>query len=423
MDGAQPTSSSSLRRNPAGNRRKTAGPGENRPQPRAEFRGKGRDAYYTPYHGSYSPYTCHPDWDNMKDRRLSTRSQPYAVREEIPWVESPVSGPVTGFDKSVRARNMPILFIKQMKDRALFIKTDKGYPFYAKVYDLCFKDYGDFYVEAKNRPKIGCIPTFNWNDEQVSAWSKLAKHIGVQYSGKREYSFPKGCLGEMSHGRSYSTRKPWPRFSDPDDKGREIFPFFETPRRRSDTSRQYRSLRRKVKQATVKPLDFTSLLVQRKVETRAQIKQLWWNSDRRMSFREFRDSRPNCLSLNTKKPLQVSRIVMDSLMKLGSRVSKFIPDLPWIKPKKLEYKIQFHQPLNRERAGRLNVWVSIDKNIYVNHGNISNIHIISDPKLREHVRKKVEDLQSMVDYDEDHNDGYRGPATLGRWDSDSPESD
>lgn len=418
MDGSkQAPSSSSLRRTPARKRRSNTADCDRQTQPRAEFRGERRDPYYVSYHGSYDPVNMPPK--GFKVDRPSTREQPYAVREIPPYIQSPSSGPVTGFDESVRARNMPIVFIKQMRDKALFIKTEKGFPFYATAYDMLFKDFNNFYVEAKNRPQIGCIPTFNWTDDQVRIWSTLAKHIGVQYSGKREYSFPKGCLGKTIHGSYYSVNKPWPRFSGPDTEGREIFPFMTKPRsgRRSSLSRQFRSIKRSAKKAVVKPLDFSTLLTERRCKSRKEINLLWYQSDRSLSITEFRNSFPKILSLNTKKPLQVSAIVKDSLKKLGRRVSKFVPDLPWLQPKKLEYTVSFRQPQNRVRSGRLNVWVSADGNLYLNHANISNIHIV-DISKRDAVRLKVENLQKKIDLEEDQG-GYQGPYTLGGWDDSS----
>jgi hypothetical protein len=427
MPASKQASSYSVRRTPTRKCGNKSGNGDSQTQPRAEFRGPKHSPYYVSYHGTYDPVNLPPKGYSAGSKP-STRNQPYAKREEPPYIPSPSSGPVgPDLDWSVRARNVPIIFVKQLRDKGGLLTTKDGSRPYMIAFNTLFSDFNNFYVEAKYRPKIGCVPTRSWTDAQVRTWTKLAHHIGVQYSGKREYSFPKGTLGETVAGSYYSRNVPWPT---PGSEGSKIFPFFERPRsgRRSESSRILRSFK-KIKKMEVTPFDFQANLIVRREKTCREIRNSYWKTDRSIPFREYRNSVPLVLCLNTRRPAKVPDIVLGALRRIAVRTQKMLPSSPWVVPKadpiQPKYTVSVHNPPNKQVVHRLRAVMCSDGNIYSQRSSVDgrvNL-MVRRPDLTSeqlmHAIRKTAAFQSKFDsyYPQDPPDD-EAPSILGGWDDD-----
>lgn len=355
-NGAQNTSPSSMRENLERKLKKIASYGDKMPQPRAEFRGnrRGKVPYYEAKEG-HLPYDAVSAYWTYGTKDVDP-SWAKPTKRVIPQVPPSRTGGVVGpeMDWSVRARNMPIIFIKQMKQYG--IPTN---PIYQKIFNILFTNRE--FVHPRNRPKVGCSPTFHWTDFQVETWTKLANYLGVQYHGKHDYTFPKGCLGKAIGGSYYYERKPWPKPGTKEDH----CPFFRlsTGGKRSEFSRIKRSLR-KIKDVAVKPIDFSRLLCVRREKTAREIRASWNRSEK--TFSEHRESIPLILSLDTKKPHPVPEIVLDAIKRMAKSVCKVYPEKPWIVERPLEpYRVRLELPPRREVIHRLMPYISADGNVYL----------------------------------------------------------
>lgn len=387
--------------------------------PHSSARNSGAKRNRVPY---YEPVGGHSHYDGsnamytylMKGDEYSEWAKP-TKRLKIPPIPSRTQGIVgPEIDWSVRARNMPIVFIKQMAHVGTLTKVN-GRAIFQEYFDVLFS-HREF-VHPKHRPKIGCSPTFNWTDHQVKTWTMLANSLGVKYNGKTEYSFPKACLGYSGRG-NYGSRpnQPWPITRVVD--GKEFIPFYRIPkqgRKRSEYARIARSLK-KVSSFEVGFLDFKNVLVQRRVLSRKRINFLYHNSDRSMSISEFRDTIPYCLSVSIGPPAQVSSIVKRSLRKLCSRVCKLDPVSPWIPSTPPVIKRRLSLPTSHRKAGRLMASYCGDGRYYITHSNTDNRVNIRNGHDRE---KVIADLDEINDFISGHSSdevyeeyGYSG---LGDW--------
>jgi hypothetical protein len=324
---------------------------------------------------------------------------------------------------------MPIIFIKQMKDKAYHIRNANGnYP-YRIAYDTLFPTGSHFDIEARYRPQIGCVPTRFWDDVQVKTWSKLANHIGVMYSGEREYSFPRGTLGKTIHGSYYSVNKPWPVFSKPGSEGTEVFPFFDRPRSkaRSETSRILRSFK-KIKKMEIVPFDFQANLIIRREKTSREIRSLWRKDGRPCPYQEYAATIPLCLCLNTRRPAPIPNIVLESLKKIAKSTSKLLPSSPWqipaadpIQPK---YTLSVFQPRPKEVIHTLRVTLSRDGNAYYTRsGNDGRVNLLLSEPGKEMDTTKIQNIlaragkiQSMIDSYLPEDPPPEELPSLGGWD-------
>jgi hypothetical protein len=332
--------------------------GERAPQPRAEFRGT--NSYKVPYyesgHSAYGSFSAlylysspeHDGWEKPTKR---------IIDPQPPSRTGGVVGPE--MDYSVRARNMPIIFIKQMKDNALRLEIN-GRKVFQDIFNILFTNR--VFEHPSRRPKVGCSPTYHWTELQVKTWTEFAHKMGIQYHGKHEYNFPKGCLGKAIHGSYYSVRAPWPYKKT--IEGREVIPYFEVPRvkgssKRSELSRIKRGIAR-YRRLEVKPIDFSSLLVQRRIKSKKEIFFEYSKIPKgsRPPVSVFLRDYEKCLSLNTYCTKQVPCIVKDALSKLAMRVSKIYPDKPWIVNEKQEvfkptYTVRANLPITQVQQNKL----------------------------------------------------------------------
>jgi len=319
-------------------------------------------------------------------------------------------------DWSVRARNMPIIFIKQMKHTGVFVKIG-GRRIFQEYFNILFTNRE--FVHPKNRPKVGCSPTFHWTDFQVKTWTEMAHKLGVHYHGKHDYTFPKGCLGIARKGSYYtSNAHPWP-YETTDKEGNKHVPFYKVPkkgRKRSDKKRIERALA-KVRRAEVKPIDFKDVLVQRKVMSRKSINRLYNKSDRSMTIREFRDSIPDCLSVNIGPPMPVSPIVRRSIRTLCSRAQKFDPDKPWIVPEPPVVIRNVQQPFSKRDKSRLMATYCGDGRYYITRANLDNSHNVRNGHNPEKVKNTLNSINAFIDEasDEEEVYGQYGYSGLGDW--------
>jgi hypothetical protein len=315
------TSPHSVGETPMGNHGSNTSDGDRRTHPRAEFRGKKVEKpllYYQPSHGPYTGLLAHP-------KGKSCNELPYARREAIP-LDKRRGDVVTLADAHViRQRNLPLIFSIQLKD----VGRHRGPPILKQVYSILFPEGHRYKVQdPKHRPKAGCIQTKFWDDNQVQTWGKFANSYGVRYSGRTEYSFPKGLLGRVVNDGVYTSKTPWPDTKDPGP----LQTVYLRPRRRirSELSRVKRSIKRRMKDFVSKPLEIGQVIGVRKILSRKEIDRRY---DHSCPISQFRERIPNCLSIKFGPPAQVSQIVLDSVRRIYSTPKKFLDDLSWLVPK------------------------------------------------------------------------------------------
>jgi hypothetical protein len=426
MSGSKPSrftgrkaSSHSFGKIPLGNQRNKCLDGDNRPQPRAEFRGN--DPWYTGFHGTYDPVFSAQD-----KNALNFSDQPYQARVPRLKFDTRTSGVVgPEIDWSVKARNLPIVFEKQFRDVGRHT-----HPKLRQVYDILFDDYLNNrkkFVEAKYRPNVGCVLTRFWSDKQVQTWTEFAHLYGVTFHGDMEYNFPRDIVGYKVGVGYHSSHMPWPK---PGEQG-PLKPFTfshlsnRRKRKRSEFSRMLRKLKSSEnKMCRITPLDLSSVLVTRRSKSSREIRR-----DARLkgvTFQQEAEATPLILTVNLgrHKPAAAPSIVVASLKSMVARPQKFIHDRSWISPTKLEYKTLIQRPLpsiiKRVKTGRLTPFFSRDGRIYAIRANLSNRHIFQNPSdrilmrnpppLEEAERMEIA-LQNYIDSQADDN----VPSVLGTW--------
>jgi hypothetical protein len=377
---------------------------------------RNRVPYYEPvgghshYDGSNAMYTYLMKGDEYAEWAKPTK------RVKIPPIPSRTQGIVgPEIDWSVRARNMPIVFIKQMAHVGTLTKVN-GRAIFQEYFDILFSNRE--FVHPKHRPKIGCSPTFNWTDHQVKTWTMLANSLGVKYAGKTDYSFPKACLGYSGKG-NYGSRpnQPWPTTRVVN--GEEFIPLYRIPKRgrkRSELSRIKRSLA-KVNKFEVGYLDFKNVLTRRRVLSRKRINFLYSQTDRSQPISEFRDSIPYCLSVSIGPPMQVSDIVKRSLRKLCSRVCKIEPSESWVPDKAPVVHRRLTAPITHRKMGRLMASYCGDGRYYITHSNTDNrvnIRNDHDPEKVIATLDEINDFIGNASSDEEVYAQY-GYSGLGDW--------
>jgi len=385
-------------------------------QPRAEFRGKRIVPYYEDAHG-HEPQTGLSALLLYGNRDKDEWAKPIKRKKlpQFPTRKGGIVGPE--MDHSVKARNMPIIFIKQMIDKTRYIQV-KGRFIYREILDVLFQADREFHHPSL-RPKVGCYPTFNWTDFQVKTWTDFAHKMGIHFSGLTEYSFPKGCLGIARGGSYYPSKTPWPR---PGDE-RKLVPFFFRSGKRSESSRIMRSLKR-IAKLEVRPVDFKDVLVKRRIYSRREINRLFYNQTDVKSIREFRESIPYCLSVNIGPPMQVSTIVKRSIRNLATRAKKFEPSLPWfsdVVPSYTRPMLLAPTKAQGERYRRIATLTT------ANGGQIMNMigpgpqAFLVDSETQGLIKnpgdkmKVLENLHKWQDRLDDDPDEYQGQTVLGGW--------
>jgi hypothetical protein len=304
--------------------------GSSRPQPRAEFRGNGKDQlYYNVPHGKYNEHglAAHPNLRITENTPANLR--PYAKRETPP-LDIPRTGLVTMKDcHVVRQRNLPKLLFRQMSEVGQFNRFD---PTIKVVCSTLFPNRSVYdSQDPRYRPQAYCIQTRFWTDTQVETWGKFAMAYGIQYSGRTEYLIPKALLGYISGGTVYASNLPWPRPQDPGPLQDLYVSPHRRKRLRSSQARVMRALRKVQKREfEVKPIPLEEVLVFRRQYSRKTIDRMFPGN---MPISEYRRSVPNVLSLAFGPPGRVSPPAMEALRRIYSRPEKFVQDLPWLAPK------------------------------------------------------------------------------------------
>jgi hypothetical protein len=365
--------------------------------------------------GGHHPYDSHSAMYTylIRGDQYESWAKP-TKRDYIPVPPSRTGGPVgPDIDWSVRARNMPIIFIKQMKHMAVHISFN-GRKVYQDYFNILFTNRE--FVPPNKRPKVGCSPTFHWTDHQVKTWTKLAHYIGVHYHGKRDYTFPKGTLGKAVKGSYYRENKPWPLFRS---DGTDHMPFFPHPpkvgRKRSEFARISRALS-KVHKGDICPIDVSKVLLQRRVLPRKRINRLYHESDRTVSAREFREAIPYCLSVSIGPPMQVSPIVRRALRNMFSRVTKFEPVKSWFTEEPVKAPITFPIPPNRKVAGRLMASYCGDGRYYITRSKNDNRAAIRNGHDPDKVIRDLDEINDFIDgHSEDEVYDQYGYSGLGDW--------
>lgn len=395
--------------------------GNNRSHPRAEFRGK--DPWYTGFHGRYDPVFSAQD-----KNAVSFSDQPYQARVPRLKFDTRTSGVVgPELDWSVKARNLPIVFEKQFRERGRYT-----HPKLRQVYDILFDSYLNDrkkFVEAKYRPNVGCILTRFWSEEQVRTWTEFANLYGVQFHGTLEYVFPRDIVGYKVGMGYHATNEPWP---EPGSQGPlRAFTFScltnRRKRKRSEFSRMMRRLRNLQKKwVNIKPLDISSVLVTRREKSSRQIRR-----ESRLEgvpFKEIADKTPLCLTVNLgrHKTHPAPPIVVASLKSMVSKPQKMFHDLSWINPRKVEYKAKIFRPLpsiiKRVKLGKLTPFFSRDGNIYAIRANLSNRHIFLHPDDRMKLKNpptltEAEEMEIALQNYIDSKADDEVPSVLGTWEN------
>jgi len=418
-------SSSSLRKTPLRKQRSTGPYGNKGSQPCAEFHGNRKKLpSYAADHSCFDPVDIlgHKPYKTVKGV-----NDTYKKRKPLPLPEnnrrSGVVGPEP--DYSVRGRNLPIIFAKQI--RHAWTDTLPNSKEIWIAIETLFLDPNRTLLGAE-RPNAGCHQTRRWTDAQVKTWTKLANWLGVQFSGNREYAFPKGALGRTAYGfYHHDARKPFPWPGTVHASAHAQGPTFRVPGRKRKRSAEKRIERRfkRLHKVEVSYLDFKDVLCQRRTMSRKQINSAYAKDTLGLSISEYRKQIPTVLSLSIGPAMQISDVVKRALKNLASRVKKFDPGKTWIEKEPVTSTVRFSSPLTWTRYSRLRAMYSADGNIYLNRGAMSGKETAlmrfgskSDERYSK-VSAKLDEMQNFIDNassDEDVYEKYGYTTTLGDWD-------
>lgn len=386
---------------------------------RAEFRDNQKTRkprlYYEPEHGSHNELFVHP-------KATRANEMPYTKRKELP-LDIHRTGVVTLADaKSVRLRNLPLLFSKQLSAVGRY----HGPAILKKVYKILFPT-GHLYKsqDPAYRPKAGCIQTYFWDDVQVETWAHFANSYGITYSGRTEYMFPRGLLGKLVHNSVYESNVPWP---DIRNLG-SLMPITKVKfnnHRRSDYRRMMRALRLRSKEFTVRPLRIEQVLTVRKVLTKREIDLRY---DHSCPISQFRESIPNCLSIRFGKPAQVPQIVLESLRRIYSTPKKFFHDLTWLLPKGGDISMKLEMKKAPTKAAHQKVrqivvltstaggtfWRMVGTGSQLGVIDTNFFGIIKSPEDRKTVIENYHKWQYHLDNEPDDDERPSSGTVLGSW--------